>query len=214
MNALRNFDSSLFWLINSHHSSWGDALYFFITNLGNGWIIAPALVLLIVIKIPRRRLRSALLLSAMGMLSAGLTNSAAKSAVNRPRPLVYFAQAGNGAPGRAASDIHIVGKAWKTRSFPSGHTETAFSAATVLGLLFGGWYWLAYLAAALVGYSRVYAGVHFPLDVAAGAIIGTAVTAAWVLWYRARPGRDSRSSDTDKTPAPAGPPDTPPPARP
>jgi len=214
MKSLHHLDSALFWLINSHHSSWGDALYLFITNLGNGWVVAPALVVLIVIKVPRRRLASALLLSAMGMLSAGLTNNAVKSAVHRPRPLVYFAQAGNTVPGRAASDIHIVGKAWKTRSFPSGHTETAFSAATVLGMLFGGWYWLAYLAAALVGYSRVYAGVHFPLDVAAGALIGTAVTAAWVMWYRVRQVPGSRSSDTDKTPAPAGPPDTSPPARP
>ncbi|MBI1949695.1 MAG: phosphatase PAP2 family protein [Deltaproteobacteria bacterium] len=57
-------------------------------------------------------------------------------------------------------------------SFPSGHTAAAFSLAIAM---FGAVPWLALpllLMAMVVGYGRMYLGVHYPLDVAAGAAIG------------------------------------------
>jgi membrane-associated phospholipid phosphatase len=59
-------------------------------------------------------------------------------------------------------------------SFPSGHTAMAFAAATSLSLAYPEWYIIApsMLYASAVGYSRMYLGVHYFTDVAAGAIIG------------------------------------------
>ena len=62
-----------------------------------------------------------------------------------------------------------------TPSFPSGHAVVAFAAATVLAAAVPRLRWPLYLLAALVAFSRVYVGVHYPGDAVAGAAIGVAL---------------------------------------
>ena len=58
-------------------------------------------------------------------------------------------------------------------SFPSGHTSAAFSTASFVQMRYGWAYGApAYLAAAFVGWSRVYSDNHYTRDVVAGAAIG------------------------------------------
>jgi membrane-associated phospholipid phosphatase len=71
-------------------------------------------------------------------------------------------------------------------AFPSGHASTSFACAAVLT-------WLTPLSpaplfavAALVAISRVYVGVHYPLDVVGGAVLGVAVATALRLLVEAR----------------------------
>jgi undecaprenyl-diphosphatase len=61
-----------------------------------------------------------------------------------------------------------------SRSFPSGHTATSFAAATVLTALVPRAAPAWWILAAAIAYSRLYVGVHFPLDVVGGAAIGAA----------------------------------------
>lgn len=75
------------------------------------------------------------------------------------------------------------------RSFPSGHSANSYALATVLALFFRHGKWLFMIAASLVAYSRIYVGVHWPLDVIVACLIGvgTALTLtlsiAWI-WRR------------------------------
>jgi undecaprenyl-diphosphatase len=62
-----------------------------------------------------------------------------------------------------------------TNSFPSGHATTSLACAAVLA-----WLWPRFAApmfalAALIAFSRVYNGVHYPLDVVAGAAVGALI---------------------------------------
>jgi undecaprenyl-diphosphatase len=60
-------------------------------------------------------------------------------------------------------------------SFPSGHTVTAFAAAAVVASFHPRLRWPVFGLAAVVGFSRMYLGVHYWLDVMAGAAVGIAV---------------------------------------
>lgn len=86
-----------------------------------------------------------------------------KTIIRRPRPFL----------GRVK--INAVYQPHST-SFPSGHSSSAFTTATALSQVYNKWYVIApaYLYAGAIGYSRMYLGVHYPTDVGAGAVLGTA----------------------------------------
>ena len=58
-------------------------------------------------------------------------------------------------------------------SFPSGHTSVSFAAATAIYAINKKWGIAAYVLATVIGFSRLYLGVHFPTDVICGAVVGT-----------------------------------------
>jgi undecaprenyl-diphosphatase len=70
-------------------------------------------------------------------------------------------------------------------SFPSGHAATSFAAATVLTFAWPRWWPAFFLLAVAIGFSRVYVGVHYPLDVVGGAALGILVATALRLLVEA-----------------------------
>jgi len=95
-----------------------------------------------------------------------------KQLVDRPRPETTLPQ--------ADPLLHASGP-----SFPSGHATTAFAGATILALLLRRAVPALFVLAAGIAFSRVYVGVHYPSDVLAGAVLGSAVALAAVRLLRA-----------------------------
>ncbi|WP_165874061.1 phosphatase PAP2 family protein [Rubrobacter taiwanensis] len=68
-------------------------------------------------------------------------------------------------------------------SFPSGHSATAAAGAITLSILYPLWAPLFLPGGLIIAFSRIYLGVHYPLDVLAGALIGAAVAAVLLLIF-------------------------------
>lgn len=94
------------------------------------------------------------------VVGAYLTNIAMKYAVRRKRPVL------EGLPALSSTVTSL--------SYPSAHSTTSFAAARVLSRELPAA--PLYACAAAMAASRVYAGVHYPTDIAAGAALGTAMT--------------------------------------
>ena len=101
------------------------------------------------------------------MLIAGLTGTLlykwVKSKTVRPRPY------------QVRQDIWLTGKPLDHFSFPSGHTLHAVVFSSVALAYFPGMAWLVIPFTGLVGMSRVILGLHYPSDVAAGALLGALI---------------------------------------
>lgn len=102
----------------------------------------------------------------VAILLAESSSGALKVAVGRDRPPVS----------RPVPEPLL--EAPTTYSFPSGHATVAFACATVLALAVPRLRWWLFGLAALIAWSRVYVGVHYPLDVLAGALLGAGIATA------------------------------------
>jgi membrane-associated phospholipid phosphatase len=107
-------------------------------------------------------LYTGLLLSASEVLTYG-AKYVVKTAVKRPRPYEDLS-------GVHTNDLESA----DPYSFPSGHTAGAFALATMLAVRYPKSYVIvpAFVWAGLVGYGRVYNGLHYPSDVLGGAVLG------------------------------------------
>ncbi len=102
---------------------------------------------------------------AVAILLAEVLSGLLKVAIGRERPPL------------AHPDPEPLVRVPSTHSFPSGHATVSFACATVLALALPRLAWAFVALAALIAFSRVYVGVHYPGDVLAGAILGAAIGA-------------------------------------
>jgi undecaprenyl-diphosphatase len=121
---------------------------------GAVWLVSGTAAALIDRRRRRRWLRAT---AAVG--AAYATSTSIKMAVGRKRP--------------AIEDLPHLMVTPTGLSFPSSHSTSSFAAARAFGALVPGA--PLQLAAIAMGFSRLYLGVHYPSDVAAGAALGTLI---------------------------------------
>jgi len=175
-------DVCLFKFINSHHTPFLDVFFTGVSFLGYGWIVIPLFLAFVTWRTPTSRRKRTLILVTAALLISGLANTGAKELANRRRPSAYFVPPRTGQivkEGRTY-EVHVVQDKLYRHSFPSGHAGTAFAIAALLVLALGARFWPSVPVAALVAYSRVYLGVHFPLDTLVGAVMGAGITV--IVW--------------------------------
>jgi membrane-associated phospholipid phosphatase len=174
-------DLAAFWFVNSHHARPFDFSFLAVTQLGNGWVVIP-IVLALVIWRHGRKAGLPLAVCAATFALCGMSNNTLKRFIEWRRPVEYFVR--QDPTGELARRVHVVGEELGGRTFPSGHTNTAFASAVLLVGLVGRRWWPALLVAGVVGWSRLYLGVHFPSDVVTGALLGSGFAVAVVVATR------------------------------
>lgn len=161
----------LFQYFNNWNSELLNFLMPAITTMGEGWLIAIVIILVMIVKKRFRNIKFIVVATACMSIPSLFTNII-KRILDEPRPLKFWDN---------AEWIHQVPgyEAFYSNAHPSGHTTGAFSLFCFLSLLLSRkWSSVAviYFALALLtGISRIYLAQHFFDDVWAGSIMGTTV---------------------------------------
>ncbi|MEI6765546.1 MAG: phosphatase PAP2 family protein [Bacteroidota bacterium] len=158
----QNADINLLKNINLHRNRSLDPAFKFISNSVTPLSIAVPIgaITCAIVRKDSAGISNAIVLSSAAIVVSLVTTSI-KYSVNRPRPYTTW-----------SFIDHVTSMG--SPSFPSGHTSQAFALATSLSIAYPKWYVItpSFLWAAAVGYSRMDLGVHYPSDVAAGALVG------------------------------------------
>ncbi|MCK5452906.1 MAG: phosphatase PAP2 family protein [Calditrichia bacterium] len=173
MQILNSIDTQIFIILNQYIANpFLDVVMPVITNL-NYWRIPIVIIwIYLMIKGGRRGRVAALLLIPVLALSDQMSSSVLKPLFGRVRPC------------HVLDHVRLLVGCGGKLSFPSSHA-TNISAVTIL---FGYFYrkgtiWFISIAV-LVGFSRIYVGVHYPGDVLFGFMVGSSLSILIIFLYK------------------------------
>lgn len=155
LNNVLNVDSGLAISINSIYNPSLDSIFLAITIFGS--TIFWAIMIILMLLVGDRKMAIYLFFA---LLIDSFLTLALKSIFLRPRPFEAL-------PVELRTVETNLGS-----SFPSGHAERVFSGAVILGYKYKKLRIALFILAILVSFSRVYLGVHYPIDVFFGAMNG------------------------------------------
>ena len=186
METLQSIDLALFHALRPWNPPWLDTFMSWMSASGGAGTIW--LVLGIIAFAQHRYRAAAWRIFLIIGLAYAIVDGVAKPLIARPRPSIIATD-----PARALPPMP------RTYSFPSGHAASTFGAVVAVSRMWPQGRVLWWALALLVGYSRIYLGHHYPLDVVGGAITGVLI-ALWVLGGR----HPATYTSTLPDPLPAG----------
>lgn len=174
MSTLTALDTRAFEIVNGklHHPVL-DVVMPFLTTQTNWYpILGGIAIALIVWGGKRGRMAAAMLVIAVA-LADQVSCSLLKPIFGRARPPLAL----------PADHVRLLVHRSEAFSFPSAHAANSFAMASVVAWRLKRLAPVAYAIAAVVAYSRVYVGLHYPLDVLGGAVVGIAAgrVAIWIV---------------------------------
>lgn len=179
---IENIDRKLFLILNSWHCSAIDPIMFFV-SAHLFWIPAIAVMVIFVIKQYGKQSWLPLLSLALCYLLSDQLSGLLKELIQRYRPSHNI---------EISNLVHVVNEyRGGLYGFVSSHAANSFALVVLSGLwVRKTWfYFITIIWALLVSYSRVYLGVHYPADIAGGAVLGVLLALAFYrmgMYFAAR----------------------------
>ena len=184
MDIINSIDFAILDALQKIHFALLNYIMAFFTYIGEGgavWI-AAALILMFI-----RSKRPAGFAAALSLIFELIFNeNILKHIFHRTRPFLIN------------TSIDTIVHRPSSYSFPSGHTCSAFAAATAIFCFDKRLGTIAYIVAALIGFSRNYFYIHYPTDVLCGALFGVLLGLAAAALIKAFIRRRQTSSSTDR----------------
>jgi undecaprenyl-diphosphatase len=172
IELLVEYDTRVFEFLNEKLAN--PVFDFTMPIITNDWVlrIALAIVLLLLLILGRKQERMAVVLVLVAIAIADqLSSSLLKHLVERVRPC------------HVVQGVHLLVDCGQGFSFPSSHAANSFAVATTFAILLRKYKLLLFVVAVIVSYSRIAVGVHYPIDVLCGAVVGLLSGVAVCITY-------------------------------
>lgn len=143
-----------------------DCIAIFFASYLQYWLVAGVLLFLILGKDKRGEFRNLVLVGLSVFLSRVVITELIRFFYQSARPFVN-------------NEVYSLISHEATGSFPSGHAAFFFALAMAVCFKHKKWSTVFFVGAAFMGISRIIVGVHWPIDILAGAVVG--IISAWAV---------------------------------